>query len=116
MKFGEKASNLPFFLTFNGFTLRYSAIVLNSTVSSQTVYLCHADRQDNPRCTFSSFHFLKVTKRHQDIALSKKLEVLEKVVAKAVFPKLCAVEDLEMCRGVFLKFLKFVQAVRMLQE
>ena len=36
------------------------------------------------------------------------------VVVKAVFLKLCAVEDLQMCRGFFLKYLEFVQVFRML--
>ena len=33
----------------------------------------------------------------------------------AVFLKLCAVEDLQMYRGLFLKYLKFVKVLKMLQ-
>jgi len=41
LKLGEKASQLTLCLAFNGFTLRYVAdLVLNSSVSSQIVYLC----------------------------------------------------------------------------
>jgi len=65
LKLGEKTSQLTLLcLAFDGFTLRYADdLVLNSTVSSQIIYLCHNRQQDN----WCSVEFIfKVAKRRAD--------------------------------------------------